>query len=185
MFALSVEEIQFLKSIKDFCEANYPTIQIPNVSDVELAWLSGIVEGEGSYCFSKKSGNFSIQVQMCDEDIIKKVTGLFDTKLRKSYLPKGDKRKLVYPFCIGSVRAVLWTIKLYPFMGVRRRARILENIKGWMERPYYSHATRGSRLPAICHPDRPRTSLGKCKACYMKEYRKTYIRKDRPIVSNK
>lgn len=173
---MTKEEINWLTSVRKHCSERYPTEKV-SCNKYKLYWLAGIIEGEGSFCYSK--GNIFIEAQMCDEDVIEKATEIFGTKLRKAYIPKIEGRKPVYSVCIQSVRAVLWMLLLYPLMGNRRKAKIVENINVWILKPNFAHAPRGTRYPSLCHPELPRISEGKCKNCYMKEYRKTYVRKDR------
>lgn len=47
------------------------------LSDFELGWLAGIIEGEGSLSYQKPFSP-KLAVEMCDEDIIYRVAGLFE-----------------------------------------------------------------------------------------------------------
>ena len=47
-----------------------------SLSDYELGWLVGILEGEGSFALQNRTQN--VTVEMCDEDTINRVAVLFE-----------------------------------------------------------------------------------------------------------
>lgn len=140
----------------------------PAVSEPDLCWLAGLLEGEASFLFM--NGSPSIQIQMVDSDVIARVTALFDCKTRASWRSKLGNRQLVHSCVLHGTRAIAWMLKLLPHMGVRRAAQIEKVVQSWTKagRP---KAPRGVHLPAICHPERARTAFGLCKRCYMQQWR--------------
>lgn len=104
----------------------------------ELAWLAGLIEGEGSFHFSEKprpSGNgvrflFAVSVSMTDEDVILRAHriagcgavhgphGPYSTAKRGNRLPQW--RWAVWRR--EEARAI--SERLLPLMGVRRQAQI-------------------------------------------------------------
>lgn len=99
-----------------------------NISDFELGWLVGIIEGEGSIScrYNKKTGYLcaELTVSSTDEDTIDTLHKIYPGK--SSYVKKYKNHyKEQYIWAVTSrqgIRTVLNTI--YPHMGKRRRERI-------------------------------------------------------------
>jgi hypothetical protein len=120
-----------------------------NLTETEVAWIAGILEGEGYFGMDNRSKDRYevskippapfIKVSMVDEDIIQRLSKLLD----KSYFSpsrKTVKGKQVYTLHIGEKEKVLFILqKILPYMGVRRAERITECIshlqtwKEWVE----------------------------------------------------
>jgi hypothetical protein len=101
------------------------------MTDIELAWLAGLLEGEGSFInqTSRWRGRRYIYVRVCiqmtDLDIIERVrtvTGvpnkIFEPKITIS------GRKQMYRFWIDGQKAYDLMTLLRPFMGHRRQGQI-------------------------------------------------------------
>lgn len=120
-----------------------------NLSETEIAWIAGILEGEGYFGIDNRSKDRYetskippapfIKISMVDEDIIQRLSKLLD----KSYFSPSRKTvtgKQVYTLHIGEKEKVLFILqKILPYMGVRRGERITECIshlqtwKEWVE----------------------------------------------------
>ena len=138
----------------------------------QIAWLAGILEGEGSFGMAKTSP--CIQIQMCDRDIVERVAGLLNIKLRAPW-----KRKDGYQWVWGcrafGTDAVGWMLTLYTFLGERRRAKIREVLAEWRRSSAMPRMPRGQRWPASCHPERHSVGTDHrgrriCKKCYMAQW---------------
>ncbi|WBB67738.1 LAGLIDADG family homing endonuclease [Micromonospora sp. WMMD812] len=103
------------------------------MSMVELAWLAGLLEGEGTFCthYTKTRGRqepqtrVRIAVQMTDEDVVRKVqsiVGLGNVLKRKA---QKDHHKDSFTWSVQAMDVVvaLGTL-LMPHMGERRRQQI-------------------------------------------------------------
>lgn len=98
------------------------------VSDFELGWLVGIIEGEGSIScrYNKKTGYLcaELTVSSTDEDMVDRLHNLYPGK--SSYVKKYRNHfKEQYIWAVTSrqgIRTILSTI--YPYMGKRRKERI-------------------------------------------------------------
>lgn len=120
----------------------------PKISKTELAWLAGLLEGEGSFslqCYrrhrAEKSGGYqapSIELKMTDRDVVQRAGKLLGGKQRRvrSWLPKKEKRaawkgsrKRVFIWRVNGLRAVHLMQLLLSFMGKRRAKRIRELIE--------------------------------------------------------
>lgn len=103
------------------------------ISEIELAWLAGILEGEGSFMNSRNTVNKKvyfypkITVNMSDQDVVERVARLFETKV---YVVPPDPRntswKQLYRAHITGSRAAEFMERLLPYMGARRSDKINE-----------------------------------------------------------
>ncbi len=96
----------------------------------EIAWLAGLLEGEG--CFTRNTSSPKIAVRMTDLDTIERVADLMDTKTISTYVREGN-RKTQYETTIYGQRAITIMKVVRPWMGLRRGNRI-DNILHWAKR---------------------------------------------------
>lgn len=91
----------------------------------ELAWLAGILEGEGSFMKGPPSSPDQplITVQMTDEDVVQKVASMFGTSIVRNKVKK-QEWKPTFSARIRGSRAVLLMKELRPLMGLRRTKQI-------------------------------------------------------------
>jgi hypothetical protein len=139
---------------------------------LDIAWLGGLIEGEGSFNDSKGSPN--IELQMTDRDTLRKAAGLFgvDEQAPWRHVKNGKAHyKTVYVCRLYGTRAVSWMMTLYPFLGERRQGRVAGILQRWRASDRAPRAPRGQRFMAFCHPDRVRCGKGLCNTCYMREWR--------------
>lgn len=108
-------------------------------SSEEIAWLAGILEGEGSFWLNKStvSGKLYqyplITVNMTDLDVIERVTELFGVTPYK--IPIRPDRKQSWRATIQGAGAVSLMRLLRPWMSERRGEKIDELIAYWDARP--------------------------------------------------
>lgn len=92
-----------------------------------LAWLAGLLEGEGAFCVSRYSAEIAyplVSLQMCDEGIVARVARLISAPnvwrrpaAREGWSP-------TYVAAISGHDAAVWMRRLRNSMGTRRRAAI-------------------------------------------------------------
>lgn len=124
---------------KDFCRKHYQRFRrngtldikrrnpILSISEAEIAWLAGLLEGEGSF-FMSRFGEYQypmIVVSMTDQDVIERVARIFGTAI---YPQKLDKRypngKRAYRVSTTGHKAIGLMEQLLPWMGERRSQKI-------------------------------------------------------------
>lgn len=109
-------------------------------TELELAWISGIWEGEGCWGYKKpRVRNYSngktytqnpelrMSIQMTDEDIVDRVAKIMDNRgVTYTHVPiKKEKGwKPLYTFSITGKSAVLWTNLMISYLGKRRLEKI-------------------------------------------------------------
>ena len=137
----------------------------------DLAWLAGLLEGEGSFMLCK--GSPEIGMQTTDRDVADRAAALFGKTITGAgYQPKGGAHyKRVWGVRVHGAKAIGWMFTLYPFMGERRQAKIREVVAGWRASRRAPRAPRGERFPPTCHPERERSAHGLCHPCYMQRWR--------------
>jgi len=109
-------------------------------TEMELAWISGIWEGEGCWEYKKprvrnysngktytQSPELRMSIQMTDEDIVNRVAKIMDNRsVTYTHVPSKKEKgwKPLYTFSIRGKSAVLWTNLMKPYLGKRRMEKI-------------------------------------------------------------
>jgi hypothetical protein len=114
------------------------------MSPLEIAWLAGILEGEGSFGFYNRSPR--IWIGMADEDIIDRVRRLLNLgqKIHRKK-PSPLSTKPCFVISVTGHKAVGAMMTIYNFMGTRRRAKIREVLASWRALPLGFHRGVGQR----------------------------------------
>lgn len=99
----------------------------PNlVSAPEVAWIAGILEGEGCWTAHNDRTSWLVAVRMTDQDIIERlyrITGV--GRVTREESSRGHKTAWTWAVSARPHREWLTTI-VWPWLGVRRRQRILQ-----------------------------------------------------------
>lgn len=113
-------------------------------SKEEVAWVAGILEGEGTFGFTDTYSPF-IQIAMTDLDIIERVNNLLSNGESNILVIDGvtSNHKTQYKIKLHGEYSINWMKLILPFMGNRRTEKINEIFT-----KYYS---------------KPRRAFGKCK----------------------
>jgi hypothetical protein len=138
-----------------------------NIKIINLCWLAGILEGEGSFPYQCSPG---ICIGSTDKDIVERVAKYFDRKIRGAYKYKLNKKPVYYTEIWG-IKAIEWMKRLYPLMGIRRKQKIKENLKRFKKAPGKGH-NKGKGEKPLCHPLRPNYAFRLCSSCYKKMKRR-------------
>lgn len=93
------------------------------MNEKELYWLAGLLEGEGCFSRTKKTGKIFIALEMTDEDIVNKVAKIFGVKYY-SITPRKEGYKISYKCRVVGRNAIKLMTLLQPLMGVRRMQKI-------------------------------------------------------------
>lgn len=110
------------------------------MKETDIAWLAGLLEGEGCFTFCGGSTHRSARIilNMSDLDIVKRAKRLMGSKdvIYRSVVGRPGKQM----YCIETTKAEkVYEILsfIYPYMGVRRKARIdelLAHVEGVLKR---------------------------------------------------
>ena len=114
------------------------------LSSINIAWLAGLLEGEGSFYASKRSTTPVIFLGMTDRDVVARAHALLGAAATVSTIHQHKRlahhgaRKPMYRFEINGGAAASWMMTLYPFLGERRRARVQALLQRWRTAPFPS-----------------------------------------------
>ena len=113
-----------------------------SISDYDLGWLVGILEGEGCFYldqrWAKGTGSVRIQVKMTDEDTVNKVASLFEQILGKPVEVRESSANLAkqsqpYQVSIGGQDARALMKLVVKRMSWRRRQRIWQCLNNYKQ----------------------------------------------------
>lgn len=121
-------------------------------STKRLAWLAGLLEGEGSFGFYNSP---RVSLKMTDLDVVKDAHQLMGATTKLACQKKVHTQD-IYVFSVHSSLAIGWMMTLYPMLGKRRRAKIAEVLKKWKTMPGYQRGTCKHNI----------TSFIKCTPCW-------------------
>ena len=101
----------------------------------DLAWLAGLLEGEGSFLKAPPSDPNCplISLEMTDEDVVRRATSIMGGNVARRVL-KNALWKPSYRVIIKGARAVAIMHILYPQMGARRKAQIDAALESYVAR---------------------------------------------------
>ena len=148
------------------------------MNDIDLAWLAGLIEGEGSFLVHLVRHKFytiAIQVVMTDEDVVRKCLSVSGMGTVTKPRQRNPKWKPIWVWRVHKRTDVVALMNdLYPYMGKRRRAQIDACLAVNEEHPYQDPA-QYQKDKTHCpkgHPysgDNLYSHKGKrhCKACRM------------------
>lgn len=100
-------------------------------SELDWAWAAGIFEGEGCLYSRPGRGQATLAVQMCDRDIVERFATIMGCGRMGFQASKNPKHRDLWKWVAGRRDDVLRICdRLYPMMGVRRRAKMDEVLPG-------------------------------------------------------
>jgi hypothetical protein len=110
-----------------------PKPKLRDMSDVETAWLAGLLEGEGSFTTRHVPADahqgprirVRVSLQMTDRDVVERVRATVGLGSVSPHRRQKEHHKDTYSWCLSAMAAVqeLITI-LRPHMGARRQEQI-------------------------------------------------------------
>jgi hypothetical protein len=94
------------------------------MNDLELAWIAGLLEGEGSFLINSK-GQPKVSCSMTDEDVLLKLQSLCGGSICQQKAVK-EHWKPIWIWYRCGLPAIELMQQLQPNMGTRRSAKIAE-----------------------------------------------------------
>lgn len=138
-------------------------------TEEQMAWLAGVLEGEG--CFAIVSKIPLITITMGDRDIIENVEKVMKSTSKMMEIePKTANRKKMFRTQIYGHQVIELLPKIYEHMGERRRSKIDELLQ-WEPK----NRKEEDCINDVCgHLDRPYLAKGMCQQCYVADYQNGY-----------
>ncbi len=145
------------------------------MTDLELHWLAGWLEGEGTFYFQPQRNCLSIQAFSVDKDVIEKAAriaegGVYFIKPR-FHVAGGWDSQAGWRLSLERKAAADLIYRLLPFMGSRRREQMQKALDGWENR-----SNKPIEKPCACGCGRtvfggPRVKHARQSACGQRAYR--------------
>lgn len=106
----------------------------PRLSVREIAWVAGLLEGEG--CFQNHPTQVTPRVvlSMSDRDTVEKYATIVGATA-KILIRDFTAKKTAFVCTISGRLAVGWMMTIFPLMSKRRQGKIKEVVARWRERP--------------------------------------------------
>jgi hypothetical protein len=127
-----------------------------SISDADLHWLAGLLEGEGTFMVGPPSspGLPIIAVNMTDQDVMARLGRIFERKVQV-VRPRNARWQTSYQLRVTGGRAVRWMILLRPLMGARRQTQIDRALASYAPRPValLNEETARAALDAVAAGD--------------------------------
>lgn len=94
----------------------------------DLAWLAGLLEGEGCFIANKRSpGCPNVRLYMTDRDVVERAATLMGSEVReRKYMVNIPSRQMTYGCSLSGEAAYALMSALLPHMGARRAGKIKE-----------------------------------------------------------
>jgi hypothetical protein len=96
----------------------------------DIAWLAGIIEGEGTiYVPKARKQGMHIAIAMNDEDVIRRAAKLFDTPA--TFASSKARPAGFWRVSACGTRAAEWLMTVYSQLGARRKERARAALTYW------------------------------------------------------
>jgi hypothetical protein len=123
-----------------------------NIAD--LHWIAGLLEGEGSFQSNRTTP--VIRVAMTDEDVVRRAAVIWRKEARCAS-SRTVTGKCVWYATVNGPTAASWMMTLWPLLGARRRAKIIEVLARWRTAPAASRDPLYRTKVTTCHRGHPYT----------------------------
>lgn len=136
-------------------------------SDVETAWLAGLLEGEGTFCsfWGHQSGGrvlrSYVSLEMSDLDIVRRAAEMTGCRTVVEIAPRKPGRKTTYQISLRGAEAIALMLRVEPLMGERRRDAIWRAVADWTDYQFTICAACGDEFLNPVRKGRPK----RCDAC--------------------
>lgn len=129
----------------------------------DIAWLAGLVEGEGCISYGRsdrkypgKVNSIRIHIGMNDHDVVARAAAILGTRCLGPYAPSkahrdGSHRQPQYRAIVTQGLAAAWLMTLYPLLGTRRREAARDAVTWWRAYPTSGRMLAPYRLGHLKH----------------------------------
>lgn len=150
---------------------------------LEIAWLAGLLEGEGCFCLRANGSSF-INCSMTDEDTVRRVHEITKAgTVTTPALRPGCKQ--VWAWRTGAREDVIRICNaVLPYMGQRRSAKIRELLADYEQYPRY-RARRGTKVHGLRNTYLKGCRCASCKSADRKYVSDLKIRRNNGTVGRK
>ena len=134
----------------------------PDLSRETIIWLSGLLEGEGSFMRGMPSSPNvpRVSVHMTDEDVIARAARAFGTSYH-ALQPQRENHKPNYRTILKGWPAVRLMQELRPWMGRRRQEQIDRAVSSWAPRRNIPSPEVEARIAELLRTGRSHRSIAR------------------------
>lgn len=123
------------------------------VTKIQIAWLAGILEGEGCFTMNGSAHNKQpiILMQSTDKDVVVRVANILGGQgyvIGKQRVGITFGKKIMYRYAVSSSLAIYWMRILLEYMGERRQDQIKYMLDLWDSIPHRK-SDRKTTFPSI------------------------------------
>lgn len=146
------------------------------MTDAEIAWVAGIIEGEGCVSLKGKSG-VKILVNMTDEDTIEKLLSITNVGAMRGPYRWREQHLQYWTWDVGKHADVIPLLRaILPWMSQRRTTKILEALEHSQNRTLgtirpIKHGTSSGHVTELKRGLSPCDECKAAKAAYYRGYR--------------
>lgn len=116
-------------------EYNWPKLpEIPFATVGDVQWLSGLWEGDGTFCISGPTPRMVLQ--MTDKDVVERAASIIGSKVWQTSVTKRHKK--VWVCGSAGLKAVELMRIVKPYMGKRRQQQIVDTVTAWLTKRKYN-----------------------------------------------
>lgn len=133
----------------------------------DIAWLAGLLEGEGCFFIAKRHTNARVVLGMTDADIVQRAAAMVGNPAVYTRRQQNPKHKTQYWWVLHGHRAIGLMFTIYSFMGERRKAKIRECVAVWREKPLKQKPSGTGIITNCKHVTRVHYAHGICRPCYV------------------
>lgn len=143
------------------------------VTPVEVAWLAGIYEGEGS-CAITNGRAIRVEIVMTDKDVMERIQFTTGLGSIRTVPRRTEDYKEAYRWSIGSSDAVTFLQTIMPWLGSRRKERAQAAIDNWNNNKKQSASGDKECVNGHAYdtPNNKRTKYGTCHLCNLEASRR-------------
>jgi hypothetical protein len=105
------------------------------ITSPQIAWLTGLLEGEGSFVMSCRA--ITIALSMTDRDVVERAASLLGGRVYDGSLGRlRGCRKPQFRTYLKGPGAAAWMMTMYAWLGERRRGQVRQALLKWSAMPY-------------------------------------------------
>ena len=149
----------------DAPSVQFGPVESPDKEECAVSWLSGLLEGEGTFGITRRPPRAYpvVSVEMCDKDIVVRAARILGAVSVRSREPEDEDWSVTYVARITGDQAAGWMRRIRNRMGARRCGAIDAALAAYQP-------IRLAEVPTTCVVpgcERPHRSRGLCNTHYM------------------
>jgi hypothetical protein len=149
-----------------------------------IAWLAGLLEGEGTFFTTTNGYSPRVALAMTDRDVVEKAALLMGGVKVYPRKSNNTKHKDQWWCMVTGARAAGVMMTIYSLMGNRRNSKILQVLERWKSKAP-KRQQKNSAIVNCGHKTLVHYAKGYCRNCYttMKRNGEHYVHRERVSIT--